>query len=248
VNEQLRLLVELQRLDTTILADSRTIEDIPNRISIMEKPLKAAESALESAKKKFDAFEKKKRDRELEVEESNERIQKLRDRTNDIKDNKAYQAHLKEIDTLEKKTFALEDEVLDAMEALEGEASKVKEAEEALAVEKKKADELRRELDAEVEKARAELDELKNKRGELTSGLDPENYENYMSLLGITHGVAVTRVEGEVCAGCNMNIMPQLYVEIKKNTEIIQCPQCRRILYHEPDSDTAPDEGASTSP
>ncbi|MCK4910604.1 MAG: hypothetical protein KAR83_03130, partial [Thermodesulfovibrionales bacterium] len=39
----------------------------------------------------------------------------------------------------------------------------------------------------------------------------------------------------------NMNIMPQLYVEIKKNTNVVHCPQCRRILYHETDS-TASDE------
>jgi predicted nucleic acid-binding Zn-ribbon protein len=28
-----------------------------------------------------------------------------------------------------------------------------------------------------------------------------------------------------------MNIPPQLFVEIKKNEKIIQCPQCNRILY-----------------
>jgi predicted nucleic acid-binding Zn-ribbon protein len=29
-----------------------------------------------------------------------------------------------------------------------------------------------------------------------------------------------------------MNIPPQLYVEIRKNEEIIQCPQCLRILFY----------------
>nr|NIP32403.1 hypothetical protein [Candidatus Saccharibacteria bacterium]NIV12038.1 hypothetical protein [Fodinibius sp.]NIV97856.1 hypothetical protein [Candidatus Saccharibacteria bacterium]NIX00699.1 hypothetical protein [Phycisphaerae bacterium] len=33
--------------------------------------------------------------------------------------------------------------------------------------------------------------------------------------------------------GCNMNIMPQLAVEIKKGEEIHRCPQCNRILYAE---------------
>jgi len=44
-------------------------------------------------------------------------------------------------------------------------------------------------------------------------------------------GVAVTTARNELCSGCDMNIPPQLYVEIRKNEEILQCPQCRRILY-----------------
>jgi predicted nucleic acid-binding Zn-ribbon protein len=53
-----------------------------------------------------------------------------------------------------------------------------------------------------------------------------------MGLIESSGGIAVTEVKGEVCQGCNMNIPPQLYVEIKSNEEIIQCPQCHRILYY----------------
>jgi predicted nucleic acid-binding Zn-ribbon protein len=53
-----------------------------------------------------------------------------------------------------------------------------------------------------------------------------------MGLIESSGGIAVTEVKEEVCQGCNMNIPPQLYVEIKSNEEIIQCPQCRRILYY----------------
>ena len=236
MNEQIRLLVELQKLDTSIITHSRTIKDIPARISTMETPLKEAEAALDKVRKRCEALEKKKRDSESAVDENNERVAKLTERTKDIKDNKAYQAHLKEIESLERGTAKLEDGVLVAMEAIEQEARKAKDAEDVLAVEQGKVEELKRKLDAEVEVAKAGLDEMKGKRAGFVSGIDEDFYRTYMDLLGTNRGVAVTKVANEICTGCNMNIMPQLYVEIKKNTNVVHCPQCRRILYHEPDA------------
>ena len=234
MDEQLRLLVELQKMDSILIKHSMTIRTIPDRMSTAEKPLKEAQAGLDRAQEEFKAFEQKKREKEREAEENNERIQKLKDHANDIKDNKAYQAHLKEIDTLEVKTVSIEDEVLVFMENMEAEAQKVKAAEDAFKTEQAKAGELKRELDGEVESARKELDSMKATRTVLAEKVDPEHYKEYMKLLGSKGGVAITMVEGETCGGCNMNIMPQLVVEIKKGSGVIQCPQCRRILYHEP--------------
>ncbi len=235
MNEQIRLMVELQKLDTSIITHSRTIKDIPARIHTMETPLKEAEAALTKVRNRYEALEKKKRDCEGTVDENNDRVTKLSERTNDIKDNKAYQAHLKEIENLGRDTVKLEDEVLVVMEKLELEAVKVNDAEGALNVEQSKVEELKRKLDAEVEDAKAGLEQMKGSRAGIVSGIDEDYYSTYMELLSTNRGVAVTKVANEICTGCNMNIMPQLYVEIKKNSTVVHCPQCRRILYHEID-------------
>ncbi|GAB4390713.1 MAG: C4-type zinc ribbon domain-containing protein [Thermodesulfovibrionales bacterium] len=236
MNEQLRLLVELQKLDSVIIEKDRQIRAIPARISSAEKPLRQAEARLEGQRSQYRAAEKKRKDKEMELDRLGDRIAKLKDRTAAIKDNKAYQAHLKEIESAEKEHYLLEDEILALMETLEAEAKEVKEAEKALEAEKAREAELKRELDAEVAEARGKLDALKEKRKEIVAPLEQENYALYMGLLKTKAGLAVCEVRDEVCQGCNMNIMPQLYVEIKKNQEISQCPQCGRILYH-------PDEG-----
>jgi predicted nucleic acid-binding Zn-ribbon protein len=51
-------------------------------------------------------------------------------------------------------------------------------------------------------------------------------------LLEICAGLAVIEVKDEICQGCNMNIPPQLFVELKKNEEIYNCPHCRRIIFY----------------
>jgi predicted nucleic acid-binding Zn-ribbon protein len=232
VNEQLEHLVKLQELDSRIISLSRRIRAIPEKISTMEKPLKQAEANLDAQKKNVHEAEKKKRDREMELEENNERIGKLRDRTAQIKDNKAYTAHLKEIEAAEKHAYKIEDGILELMEKIESESIRVGTAEEDLTGKKQEAEALKKELDAEVKEATGKLDVMKAGRAEHVEKLDKELYDEYMNLLTSLDGLAVTEAVGEVCGGCNMNIMPQLFVQIKENREIFRCPQCKRILFY----------------
>src|SRR5574341_758171 len=45
-------------------------------------------------------------------------------------------------------------------------------------------------------------------------------------------GRAVVEARGESCIGCYMSIPPKVFVNVKKNNAIINCPHCRRILYY----------------
>jgi len=45
-----------------------------------------------------------------------------------------------------------------------------------------------------------------------------------------------------MCQHCRMKLRPQIFVDIKRNETIIQCPSCNRILYFEPPvPETAPE-------
>jgi predicted nucleic acid-binding Zn-ribbon protein len=232
VDEQLRLLVELQHLDSQIIAKSKTVKEIPGKVTTIEKPLKRARALLEKERQGQEAMEKKRRDKERELNESNDRIEKLKERIADIKDNKAYQAHLKEIESAEKHTYAIEDEILALMEALEEEGKKIKEAEKAFDEEEQTVNQQKKELEEEIGQAEKGLEEMKAQRKAFTEPLEDKYYETYMTLLKNAGGLAVTEARDEVCTGCNMNIMPQFFVELKKNDTINKCPQCRRILYY----------------
>ncbi|MEC4676888.1 MAG: C4-type zinc ribbon domain-containing protein, partial [Nitrospirota bacterium] len=77
-----------------------------------------------------------------------------------------------------------------------------------------------------------ELNALMEERDRLSASIEPDIYKTYMTLLDSGNGLAVTTAKDEICQGCNMNMPPQLFVEIRNNEEIIQCPQCYRILYY----------------
>ena len=44
--------------------------------------------------------------------------------------------------------------------------------------------------------------------------------------------MALAEARGEACSGCYMSIPPQVFVNVKKNENIITCPNCGRILYY----------------
>ncbi len=205
---------------------------IPSKISEAEQPLKESRMALDKTKQMRSSLEKKKRDKENGLDAINEKIKKLKARIAEIKTNKEYQAHLKEIESVEKERYTVEDEILFVMEEIEASSKKIESEEAKLRTEKDKIEAFKKHLEKEMLDAEKELLTLEETRLRIVDNIDKETYKQYIVLIESCNGIAVTEAKEEICQGCNMNIPPQLFVEIKKNEEIINCPQCRRILYY----------------
>jgi predicted nucleic acid-binding Zn-ribbon protein len=232
VKEVIKLLMELQEKDSRILQERIFINKVPRRIHEVDEPLKKAKRELDGIKQKAEGLARKRRDKEKVLDDINEKIAKMRSRVSDIKTNKEYQAHLKEIESSEKEVSGVEEEILLIMEDLDHVVKEQSEKEERVNDEIRKIDAFKAELDREVERREKELSLLEGEREALVNSLPTDVYGRYMSLIRSGNGVAVTKARNEICLGCNMNIPPQLFVEIRKNEELIQCPQCRRILYY----------------
>ncbi|NCO67801.1 MAG: hypothetical protein COY75_08405 [Nitrospirae bacterium CG_4_10_14_0_8_um_filter_41_23] len=232
MKEQLERLIELQKIDSKILDKKRMIDEIPLRISEAEFPLNESQTAIDKIKQRHDSLELKKRGKEKELDDINEKIKKLKARTTEIKTNKEYQAHLKEIESIDKERSTVEDEILIVMEEIDTSSKEIELGRAKFRTEKDKIEALKKKLESEMLEAERELLPLKEARSKIVGVIDEEIYKRYISLFESYNGVAVIEAKDEICQGCNMNIPPQLFVEIKKDEEIIHCPQCRRILYY----------------
>lgn len=233
MKDLIKLLIRLQEADSRILEKRLFINKVPTRICEVDEPLKQAKSDLEKMKQKNEALVRKKREKEKMLEDTNEKIKKMKSRASELKTNKEYQAHLKEIDSAEQEIGVVEEQILVIMEELDSAVKQQKEKEDGVNRETAKLTAFKKELEGEVLKYENELTALKEERAKLVGLIEPDVYKTYMFGLNAGGGVAVTGSRNEICLGCNMNIPPQLFVEIKKNEEIIQCPQCRRILYYD---------------
>jgi predicted nucleic acid-binding Zn-ribbon protein len=236
MNEQLRLLIELQKLDSLILETRIRIDAVPSTISSHEIPLKKAQEVYENAKNELQNLEKKKKGKDSEIVELKAKIDKLKQRSSEIKDNKAYQAHLKEIEKVEKDIGAAEDDILIIMESIDAAATLLKSQNALVEKEKTKFETIKDELQTEIVLIENELKKLKEDRKKITNKIEGGIYNQYMTLMKAARGLAVVEAKNEVCSGCNIHIPPQLFVEIKSNQEIINCLQCKRILYYKKDS------------
>ena len=236
MNEQLKILVGLQKVDSSLLVVAERIDSLPKKMELYQTPLKEAADLLEKAKKRSEIFTKKKKDKDLQLDEFQDKIEKLKSRSTEVKTNKEYEANLKEIETFEKKRYNIEDEVLIIMEEIDAfgntlkeEEVKVKEAEEIFKQEVEKVEGEKKELLSEIEA-------IKSKRSQYIDKLDPKTYDRYMKLLRKLGGLAVVEVENEICLGCNTNIPPQLYNDIIKGEDVYTCFFCNRLLYYKDDT------------
>lgn len=231
MDKQLDYLIQLQQIDLKLLALRRKIGDFPQKIKEAESPLQKSLDALNLLKQQYDSLDKKKRDKERALEDINEKINKLKARTGEIKTNKEYQALLKEIETVEHDRSSIEDDILAAMEDTDALGKQVKIGEQQCKTNRENVEALKKTIEGEKGEIEKELATIQGMREKVAEAIDSEVYNQYVMLIEIYHGHAVNEVKEEICQGCNMNIPPQLFVEIKKNEEIHQCPHCRRILY-----------------
>jgi len=246
LNDQLKLIIELQELDTAIVSLADNIALLPRKLAQFEDPLKEASTLFESIKKKSETLNKKKHDKDLELDEVQDKIDKLKTRSNDIKTNKEYEAHRKEIETFEKNIYKIEDDILVLMEAIEAfagdvqkEEEKVKSAEEDFKTQGKLIEE-------EKIKLNSEIDICKAKRDDFATRIDKNIYDQYMQKFERLGGLAVVQVENEICLGCNTNIPPQLYNDIKETSKTYTCYYCKRFLYYQEPPAAAENPQATT--
>jgi predicted nucleic acid-binding Zn-ribbon protein len=246
LNEQLKFLIELQELDSSIISMAEKIEMIPRKLDQFNSPLKQLNELFQKTKTKYSALIKKKKDKDLLLDEMQDKINKLKSRGGDIKTNKEYEAHLKEIQGFEKNVSKVEDELIAVMEEIEAfekelkvEEMKVKKAEEDYKLQEKI-------LGEEQKKLRAGLETEKAKRKDFVSRLDDENYTQYMNLLKRYGDKVVVETKNEICLGCNTNIPPQLYNDIKKGDVLYNCFFCKRYLYIKPPVESAGQTESST--
>ncbi|MEK7822818.1 MAG: C4-type zinc ribbon domain-containing protein [Nitrospirota bacterium] len=164
--------------------------------------------------------------------ETQEKINKLKAKSSEIKTNKEYEAHLKEVKTFEDKKYQIEEEILSIMEALDNLAKDMKKEEPKL---KKTEEDFRQEekaLEAEKNRLHSEMEIYKIRRKDIVRKIEGEIYEQYMDLTKSTGRVAVVRTVNEVCLGCHTNIPPQLYNDIKDDKDIFTCCYCNRFLFY----------------
>ncbi len=233
MHPDLERLVQLQKADSELKRVETSLKDAPRQLQALEAQLAEEKGRLEQAREALAQSQKSRRHQEGELQDLETKRSKYQGQLTEVKTNKEYTALLHERETVEREIRAREDQILAEMERAEALQSDVK-REEALF---QSAQERHRGEGRALEERRrvllAELETLKRARAELAGGLADELLERYARVARL-RGSAVAEARDEVCQLCHVKLRPQMYVEIKRNDGIVECPSCSRILYFEP--------------
>ena len=232
--EQIATLVKLQKIETEAQKLQSFLNEIPVRIEILDERLEKFVRSVDEDENIISELNKKYRTYESDVQINLGKIQKSQDKLRSAKTNKEYQSSLKEIEDIKSKNSRIEDEMLEFLERIE-------DAEKDLNEQKQRysqiIDDTKREKDSlnrDTERCQKDLAQLGSDRDVITASLDGAILNIFNRVKAKQpDAVAIAEVKDEVCQGCNLNIPPQMYIDLQHRNSLKNCPSCERIIYWE---------------
>ena len=236
MNQNLSPLIELQKLDLRIMEITEQRKKIPDRLHAVEAPLREAKLLLQETTASMEALVKERRAYEKDVEVQDAHTDKMRARLSELKTNKEYQAHLFELQMANKKKSEIEDKVLACMEKIEQLQQVAKDAQEKVRLVEAEFAKEKRVLDELDKKLSGELADLEAQQRDQAVHVDKSLLARYMKLKAARKDQALAAIQGGMCAGCRLQIPPQLIAEVKRSQDLHTCPYCHRMLYWDGDA------------
>ncbi|PIU40049.1 MAG: hypothetical protein COT00_03765 [Candidatus Omnitrophica bacterium CG07_land_8_20_14_0_80_50_8] len=231
IQEQIKILVELQRIDSEIYHLKKELASHPLLKQQLEADFEKKKVRLKAVEEEQKAAQLKQKQREGDLGAKEEKIKKLQAQLYQLKSNKEYSAMDMEIKGLKADNSVLEEEILKLLDVVDQTKAKCAKEKTLLAVEEKK---LKDTLDALALKAQgmqAELSVREEKRKAYTPHVDAKLIRQYEKILKGREGLALVPVKKSSCGGCHMELPPQRVNEIQMQDRVIVCESCARILY-----------------
>jgi len=234
MHPDLERLIALQRINSDTQDAQRRVGEEPERQKAFEVRLEEAGRRVATARERLTACQTSRRAIEKDLAVHQGRLSKFRDQLMVVKTNVEYQAMQKEIEFAQHEVKQFEDGILELMLEFDDLSAAVKAAEVDLAGEQKKVEADRRALAIELKELQGVLDRLATDRGRVVAQIDPRALAMFETVSRRRNGVAVAEARDGVCTVCHVRLRPQVFNEVRRNAEIIQCESCNRVLYFVP--------------
>jgi predicted nucleic acid-binding Zn-ribbon protein len=140
---------------------------------------------------------------------------------------------LHEIEAVERDIRGREDLVLAEMEKAETLTGDVKREEQVFRSAEEQARGQGRELDEQGGTLREQAARLTAERDRVAASL-PEDVLALFQRVARRRGTGVAEARDENCTECHVRLRVQMFVELKRNDQVMQCPACSRILFFVP--------------
>jgi uncharacterized protein len=232
VDRELKLLIDLQALDTRIGGLEREAARLPKEIEAIQASVSAARNTLETTKARLDTTKKSIRTKEKDLDVSAAKRAKAEARLYEVKTNKEYSAVLAEIEEIKQEKSRIEEEILTLMETQERLTADIREADGRLKTQEAQARQDEAAIRTKLEVLEAELAVVRAERDSRARELPAALLSSYERILRARAGVAVARVNATaICGACRVTIRPQAIQQLRSSSELMLCESCGRYLY-----------------
>lgn len=229
--DRIKQLVELQAVDDALYAVDKALEQAPKKVETLAAEFQTVDTQRSKLKDKLNHMHEQQKRIDNEAEDDNSRLRKSKSKLMQVSNSREYQAMSREMDSMEKvsrtrdeERTALSDEIRLQSEALE-------QTDAQWQAIKNKLDDEQAGLDSRLEEARVRRVELEKQRSTCGSDVPRPILDRYEFIQRRLPHPVIVPVTNAVCEGCRITIPPQTYIELQSGNKILNCPNCRRLIY-----------------
>ena len=237
---ELDKLIELQTTDTNLRKLKKSLETAIQRRAEIEQEFEQHAFSIREIQNKRDTLQAKRADLERQIAENKTYLERADRNLKHAQNQKEYETAMRETDALQKQIAAFETSIVEILEEVEGVEKELEERAEEIASLDGKRDAALAEFDKAMEADKAEFDTETAHRAAAFATLPARLASVYDRLAQRSRdGIAVAEVVNGSCSACNIQLRPQVQLNVKQGNEIITCENCTRIMYIAPKSEAA---------
>jgi predicted nucleic acid-binding Zn-ribbon protein len=230
LREKLKVLAELQKVDVEIAALQKAADIYPKQLAELDKELEAARSALEAERNRLLDVDRQKRTLEQNITDEKDKVKKWEARLSEQRSTREYAALAREIDIAKKANLTSTEEVAELAKQQAAVRDAVKGKEQELAARQDQIGGKISELKKQMQQSQGQTQSLHGKREHASQTVDRQLLQRYDQVRKKRMPALVPVIAG-TCQGCNMNVPPQLYNNLRTTLGTDLCPSCHRIIY-----------------
>lgn len=230
MRSQLALLTKLQKFDDRLRSLRREQQALPLQLEAPERAHNEACEKLQTVQAEIKRNERQQHDLEMELQSTQDALDKGQFKLREVKTNREYSAVLAEIDAGKRRMISMEDQLLQLMEQAEQKRQAKRLQEQRVQAAHDALQEQGRVVEQASEVLGQEILAEGEKRHQTAVGLDIKLLGVYEKLAAQNDGSVVVHLRDGVCGGCHLKVQPQLVSEIRLQESLHTCPHCRLIL------------------
>jgi predicted nucleic acid-binding Zn-ribbon protein len=230
LKEQLRLLRELQAIDSRRTEMRKSIEALPERLRPAKQDLAKLEAMLQQEREQLADTEKWRAEQEEGIRREEEAVRQAKSKLQQSRNAKDFAAASREVENKRRMISEREEELVKVISATESTRAQLAQREKDVEALRQHVTAEESAIESKTAELSAELEQTESGREGLASQLPRDLLRRYEQIQR-RRVIALVPVVDGICKGCFMALPPQLSNIIARCTSLESCPSCQRLLY-----------------
>ncbi|MFO8023354.1 MAG: C4-type zinc ribbon domain-containing protein [Perlabentimonas sp.] len=231
VEEKLRILFELQQIDSKVDQIKTLRGELPLEVQDLEDEIAGLDTRISNFKTEVENLNQQISNKKEEIKKAEGLIVKYDEQQKNVRNNREYDSLSKEIEYQTLEIELCEKRIKEYTQQAKDKKELIDEAEKLHKDRTSDLQNKKNELDNIVKETQKEEEELNKKSEAYQEIIEPRLLTAYKRIRdNARNGLAVVTVNRDACGGCFNKIPPQRQLDIKVRRKIIVCEYCGRIL------------------